>query len=166
MAGSSKPHSKDVERSTDRGQTFTSLPNLPYGQDQGHSMVCVAIIDDNTVFIAGGLFCKINSKLFKTATTLIKINSDESGRQPLSNDTYDDTYFLDLNTEQYTAGPKLQVPRFRHTCHYVKATNEIIIAGGQLNWQNDTCTNLYYKSVEIIDLNTTPPTIRYGNEKL
>ena len=79
--------------------------------------------------------------------------------------TYDDTYFLDLTTEQYTAGPKLQVPRFRHTCHYVKATNEIIIAGGQLNWQNNTCTDLVYKSVEIIDLNTTPPTIRYGNDK-
>ena len=73
VAGSSKPHSKDVERSTDRGQTFTSLPNLPYGQNQGHAMVCVAIIDDNTVFIAGGLFCKINSKLFKTVTTLTKL---------------------------------------------------------------------------------------------
>ena len=74
MAGSSKPHSKDVERSEDRGQTFTSLPNLPYGQNQGHAMVCVAIIDDNTVFIAGGLFCKINSISFKTVTTLTKFN--------------------------------------------------------------------------------------------
>ena len=73
VAGSSHPHSKDVERSTDRGQTFTSLPNLPYGQGQGHAMVCVAIIDDNTVFIAGGLYCKINSKLFKTVTTLTKL---------------------------------------------------------------------------------------------
>ena len=74
--------------------------------------------------------------------------------------TYDDTYFLDLATEQYTAGPKLQVPRFRHTCHYVKATNEIIIAGGQLEWLNASCTNHVYKSVEIIDLDTN--TIRYG----
>ena len=123
-------------------------------------MVCVAIIDDNTVFIAGGLFCKINSKLFKTATTLIKINSDESGRQPLSNDTYDDTYFLDLNTEQYTAGPKMQVPRTRHTCHYVKATNEIVIVGGQNVYLNATCDDELYKSVEILDLDTN--TIRYG----
>ena len=74
--------------------------------------------------------------------------------------TYDDTYFLDLATEQYTAGPKLQVPRFRHTCHYVKATNEIIIAGGQLEWLNASCTNHVFKSVEIIDLDTN--TIRYG----
>ena len=58
VAGSRKPHSKDVEKSVDRGQTFTSLPNLPYGENQGHAMLCVAIIDDNTVFIAGGLFCK------------------------------------------------------------------------------------------------------------
>ena len=58
VAGSRKPHSKDVERSIDRGQSFTSLPDLPYGKSQGHSMVCVAIIDDNTVFIAGGQFGK------------------------------------------------------------------------------------------------------------
>ena len=73
VAGSSQPHSKDVERSQDRGQTFTSLPNLPYGEGQGHAMLCVAIIDDNTVFIAGGLFRKINSKLFKNVTTLGKL---------------------------------------------------------------------------------------------
>jgi len=145
VAGSSKPHSKDVERSEDRGQTFTSLPNLPYGQNQGHAMVCVAIIDDNTVFIAGGLFW-------------------ENGRQPLPTDTYDDTYFLDLSTTppQYTAGPKMQVPRTRHTCHYVKATNEIVIVGGQNFYLNATCNDELYKSVEIIDLDTN--TIRYGNE--
>ena len=74
--------------------------------------------------------------------------------------TYDDTYFLDLTTEVYTPGPKLQSPRFRRTCHYIKATNEIIIAGGQLEWLNDTCTNYVYKTVEIIDLDTN--TIRYG----
>ena len=58
MAGSSNPQTKDVERSMDRGQTFTSLPDLPYGHSQGHAMLCVAIIDDNTVFIGGGQFGK------------------------------------------------------------------------------------------------------------
>ena len=67
MAGSSKPHSKDVERSEDRGQSFTSLPNLPYGQNQGHAMVCVAIIDDNTVFMAGGQFGKKDKNENKTS---------------------------------------------------------------------------------------------------
>ena len=124
-------------------------------------MLCVAIIDDNTVFIGGGQFGKYVKNANITSPYIDQICLGGTGVQG----TYDDTYFLDLNTEQYTAGPKLQVPRFRHTCHYVKATNEIIIAGGQLNWQNNTCTDLVYKSVEIIDLNTTPPTIRYGNDK-
>ena len=77
-------------------------------------------------------------------------------------DTYDDTYFLDLSTSppQYTAGPKMQVPRTRHTCHYVKATNEIVIVGGQNFYLNATCNDELYKSVEIIDLDTN--TIRYG----
>ena len=58
MAGSGNPQTKDVERSTDRGQTFARLPDLPYGDSQGHAMLCVAIIDDNTVFIGGGQFGK------------------------------------------------------------------------------------------------------------
>ena len=62
VAGSHRPQSKDVERSIDRGQTFQSLPDLPYGHSQGHSMLCVAIIDDNTVFIAGGWARKTRRK--------------------------------------------------------------------------------------------------------
>ena len=99
-------------------------------------------------------------KLKRTSLELTINFSGESGYQPIYEDTYDDTYFLDLTTEQYTAGPKLQVPRFRHTCHYIKATNEIIIVGGQLEYLNATCDNEVYKSVEIIDLDTN--TIRYG----
>ena len=75
-------------------------------------------------------------------------------------ETYDDTYFLDLTTLNYTAGPKLLTARLRHTCHYISATNEIIVAGGQINKLNATCENLTHKTVEIIDLDTN--TIRYG----
>ena len=67
MAGSSNPQTKDVERSIDRGQTFTSLPDLPYGHSQGHAMLCVAIIDDNTVFMAGGQFGKKDKNENKTS---------------------------------------------------------------------------------------------------
>ena len=98
----------------------------------------------------------------KNCPWINKNYSGESGYQPIYEDTYDDTYFLDLTTEQYTAGPKLQVPRFRHSCHYIKATNEIIIVGGQLEYLNATCENEVYKSVEIIDLDTN--TIRYGKQ--
>ena len=45
-----------MERSTDRGQSFQSLPDLPYSDGvNGVADACVTIIDDNTVFIAGGL---------------------------------------------------------------------------------------------------------------
>ena len=41
-----------------------------------------------------------------------------------------DTYFLDLATETYTQGPNMTVCRFGHSCDYVAATNEVVIAGG------------------------------------
>ena len=70
-----------------------------------------------------------------------------------------DTYFLDLTTEVYTAGPTLQTCRFRHTCNYIKATKEIVIVGG-LNRVNSTCFDLIHKTVEIINVDAN--TIRYG----
>ena len=72
-AGTVKPFSKDVERSTDRGQSFYRLPDLPYGHDQGHSALCVAIIDDNTVFIAGGYARKTRRKFLQPALTQMDI---------------------------------------------------------------------------------------------
>ena len=66
VAGSQAPHSKYVERSVDRGQSFQSLPDLPYGPNKGHSALCVTIIDDNTVFFAGGVFSKEVSVLMTT----------------------------------------------------------------------------------------------------
>ena len=73
MAGSHRPQSKDVERSVDRGQSFQRLPNLPYGDGQGHSALCVAIIDDNTVFIAGGWARKTRRKFLQTVLTRMDI---------------------------------------------------------------------------------------------
>ena len=72
-AGTAKPYSKDVERSRDRGQSFHRLPDLPYGHGQGHSALCVAIIDDNTVFIAGGWARKTCRKFLQTALTCMDI---------------------------------------------------------------------------------------------
>ena len=54
MVGSQRPWSRDVEISTDNGTTFQHLPMLPYGDNEGVDYPCVTIINDTTVFIAGG----------------------------------------------------------------------------------------------------------------
>ena len=54
MAGGRAPRTKTVEISVD-GKNFTQLPstaNIPYGWNQAGG--CVVIIDDETVFYAGG----------------------------------------------------------------------------------------------------------------
>ena len=43
-----------MEISTDNGTTFQHLPILPYGNNEGVDYPCVAIINETTVFIAGG----------------------------------------------------------------------------------------------------------------
>ena len=45
--------------SRDYGRTFTALPEMPYGpsgigQDAGVFGACLAIVDSNTIFVAGG----------------------------------------------------------------------------------------------------------------
>ena len=59
LAGSAKPWSRHVGRSTDNGLNFRALPELPYGGptwqwQNGVDHPCVAIINDTTVFFAGG----------------------------------------------------------------------------------------------------------------
>ena len=138
LAGSRKPWSKHVGRSTDNGLNFVALPELPYGNPSntpgviaGIDHPCVAIINDTTVFFAGG-------------------------RGPyLAN--YCDTYFLDLVTEVYTPGPNMTECRFGHSCDYIAATNEIIIAGGaqsRVLRPNNTCNNNRMKNVEIYSLDS------------
>ena len=47
-------YSKIVERSTDYGQTFQNLSDVPYGGQYGMNGACVVIVDEETVFMAGG----------------------------------------------------------------------------------------------------------------
>ena len=47
-------HVKTVERSTDNGKTFQSLADIPYGSANGLHSACLVIIDQDTVFLAGG----------------------------------------------------------------------------------------------------------------
>ena len=138
LAGSRKPWSKHVGWSTDNGLNFRALPELPYGNPSntpgviaGIDHPCVAIINDTTVFFAGG-----------------------RGPYP---DNYCETYFLDLATEVYTPGPNMTLCRFGHSCDYISATNEIIIAGGsqtRVQSGNSTCSSNKMKDVEIFNLDS------------
>ena len=54
MAGGRAPRTRILETSVD-GRNFTQMPNslrIPFGWNQGGG--CVVIIDDETVFFAGG----------------------------------------------------------------------------------------------------------------
>ena len=66
--------SRTVERSTNNGSSFFTLPDIPYGcNDQrcntcgngngGLFGACLVIIDANTAFMAGGRMGKIKSRL-------------------------------------------------------------------------------------------------------
>ena len=56
MAGSQSPKSRIVEMSQNGGNNFTSLPIIPYGRNQYGA--CLVIVDDETVFYAGGYTSK------------------------------------------------------------------------------------------------------------
>ena len=134
LAGSRQPWTKHVGRSTDNGLNFVAMPELPYGDPRvwaGIDHPCVAIINDTTVFFAGG-------------------------RGPVLQN-YCDTYFLDLTTGVYTPGPNMTLCRFGHSCDYIAATNEIIIAGGdqsRIQRPNTTCNNNRLRDVEIFSLDS------------
>ena len=53
-------YSTIVERSTDYGQTFQNLSDVPYGNARGMNGACMVIIDEETAFMAGGRFGKIS----------------------------------------------------------------------------------------------------------
>ena len=57
MAGSQNPRTRNVEMSQDGGKNFTDLPMLPGRNQYG---ACLVIIDDETVFYAGGINSKKN----------------------------------------------------------------------------------------------------------
>ena len=52
IAGSGSPRSRTVEISND-GKNFTEMERIPYGFNQMGG--CLVIIDDETVFYAGGM---------------------------------------------------------------------------------------------------------------
>ena len=57
-------HSKIVERSTNNGSSFQTLPDIPYGSTYGLFGACLVVIDANTVFLAGGRMGRFPYKHF------------------------------------------------------------------------------------------------------
>ena len=92
-SGEWNSYRKEMEISTDYGVTFQPLPDMPAARDAG----CLAIIDEKTIFIAGGHG---------------PYPSGATGR-------LDDAYILNLETEQWTQ--KASVPGSDRTVQGVKA---------------------------------------------
>ena len=58
MAGSGLPKTGDVEINRSGGKNFTSLGSIPDSVLQGMQGTCVTIIDEEMVFVAGGMQSK------------------------------------------------------------------------------------------------------------
>ena len=74
-----------------------------------------------------------------------------------------DSYFLDLNTKNWTAGPNITHCRHDHTCSLINndtsGHREVVVVGG---WEGQGQGNGAIQEVEIIDLDTLQ--VRNGEE--
>ena len=62
MAGSGLPKTGDVEINRSGGTDFTSLGSIPDSVLQGMHGTCVAIVDEEMVFVAGGMQSKSQTR--------------------------------------------------------------------------------------------------------
>merc|ERR1719493_181705 len=112
--------SYNVTLITDYGQTITKLPDYPIEsimQTNGKQVDrysrwdngCAVIINTTTVFFAGG----------KTA------------RAGVDSIHLKETFYLNLDTKEWTRGPDLSVARYTLTCSLIsKPFPQIVIVGG------------------------------------
>jgi len=106
VAGAHSPKSKEVELSTDYGQTKTSLGVIPYASAYGVLKgACVVIVNKTTVFLAGG-----------------RADGEKEST---------DTYYLNIDTKQWTQGPDMTVKRCWFSCSLItKPFPQIVIVAG------------------------------------
>ena len=165
MAGSQSPKSRTVEMSHNNGKNFTSFPIIPYGRNQYGA--CLVIVDDETVFYAGGYTSKnMRTVLKKKLLYIVHFFTADNAR------LYANTAFLNLTSQEWTSGPQMTTARWGHTCSLITKTNgdkEIVIVGGRSHTSsgsdppNDNCTIndvITLRDVEILDLQTN--TFRAG----
>lgn len=135
MAGSIYPDSRVVELTADGGINWEHLAQIPWGRPNELEITspCVVILDNNTVFFAGGA-------------------DGVRGNRT----SYCATYFLDLTTKTWTQGPDMTHCRYYHTCSMItNATSgdrEIVVVGGWDEQRQGHCK--YIQEVEIFDLDT------------
>ena len=158
-------YNRIVERSIDNGSSFQALPDIPYGSGYGMAFACLVIIDDNTVFLAGGRMGKLLSRGFITS----HINSKKGAEANkiflfVGPEYYADTYFLDLTSNVWTPGPTMSYKRNFPTCSLItqqSGQKEIVIVGGQDTARDNHC--MIQREVEILNLDTN--TLRNGEQK-
>ena len=137
-----------MEISENGGLSFRKLPDIPYASRLYGA--CVVIIDEERVFIAGGIksrdySCFANMRLNITPCLCDSI--------PETDEFYTNTAFLNLTSNVWTTGPSLTNARYYHTCSLVtldSGEKEIVVVGGVST--ADNCTQL--RDVEIINLDT------------
>ena len=72
--GDGDSKSKKVELSTDYGQTKTSLPDIPYAINNWMTSACLVIVNETTVFMAGGHSeSSAHNWVFKQCLLIIKL---------------------------------------------------------------------------------------------
>ena len=153
MAGSGSPKTNHSEISKCGGTDFSELPSYD-DVLQGHQGTCVTIIDEETVFVAGGMQGKSQNRFY-----LLESWDHGSFWFAGSTDVYTDTAFFDLTSEVWTAGPSMTTPRWGHTCSLVTLDDgkkEIVIVGGRNGDDDpDDCTVgnvVTLRDVEILNL--------------
>lgn len=132
------PRTKKVELSTDL-QTKTSLPDIPYGCNF-LADACFVIVNKTTVFLGGG--------------------KGDQGCSPYYG-IHNETYFLNLETKQWTRGPDLDVRRYQLSCSLVtKPFPQIVMVGGILDG-----SSTFSKHTSILNLESNTITKGINNHK-
>merc|ERR1712117_124056 len=99
---------KKVELSTDYGQTKTHISDIPtdYADTSQLILACVVIVNKTTLFMAGG---------YGSSDHQVALRA---------------TYFLNMDTKQWTKGPRMD-QRHEHTCNLItEPFPQIIIVAG------------------------------------
>ena len=136
-----------IHRSQDYGKTADYIgTEFPYGSSTQLRKGCLVIIDDETVFVAGGYSTGIVIKiLFKMTLKRDLIYYLNCFTYILARRIHSETYFLNLANNLWSRGPDLSTAKNSHTCNLVMTDQrQIVVVGGYP----------YDNNLDIIDVDT------------